>query len=211
MIAPLRPAVLLAKIAATLDQLSHGRFELGVGVGWQREEFDAVGVAFDSRAQRLIDSMRACRVLWSGERQSFVSPTVSFADILSLPKPSREIPLWFGMAATPTARPWMAELAAGWVPMAVDPRQLAVDIAALREAYTAAGRDAATLRVRAGLPLRVGDQRRQDLGATLDGISAAAAAGVTDVEIFVAAFVGSASDVDSVLREIATRGVENRG
>lgn len=205
LIAPLRPAVLLAKIAATLDRLSGGRFELGVGAGWQREEFDASGVSFEDRTQRLIDGLRACRVLWGGERRSFESPTVSFADILSLPAPGAPIPLWLGIKPTPRARRWMAELGAGWVPMAVDPAQLAGDIDAIREEYGRQGRDPAALRVRAGLPLRRDANRRADLAATLDGVEASRAVGVTDVEIFLGAFAPAAADIDAALQEIAAR------
>lgn len=205
LIAPLRPAVVLAKIAATLDQLSHGRFELGVGTGWQREEFAAAGIPFASRNQRLLDTVRACRTLWSGERQSFDSPTVQFEEILALPQPHAEIPLWFGVAPTPSLLAAMAEFSAGWVPMEVDPSKLAVDIAALRSAYTAAGRDPAAIRVRAGLPIKLDTQHRPDLSATLDGIAAATAAGVTDVEIFAAAFVARPEDVEPILKAIAAR------
>jgi len=205
LIAPLRPAALLAKTCATLDRISHGRFELGVGTGWQREEYEAVGVPFEDRGQRLIDALRTCRALWTGERCSVETPTVTFAEILSQPCPTREIPLWLGMAPSARARAWMAELGAGWVPMAVKPDALAPDIAAIRDAYARGGRDANTLRVRAGLPMRVGADRRPDLAATLDGLDDAGAVGVTDVEIFVSAFARSAADIDLVLREVAAR------
>ncbi len=206
LIAPLRPAALLAKIGATLDCVSRGRFELGVGSGWQREEYDAVGVPFDQRKERLIDTLRACRVLWSGERRSFHSPSARFEEILSLPAPRREIPLWLGMKATPRARGWMAELGAGWVPMAVDPVRLKGDIESIREAYSASGRNPDELRVRAGLPIRLGSDRRPELAATLDAVDAAISCGVTDIEIFLSAFARSASDIDRALASIAAFG-----
>src|SRR5262245_64884473 len=64
LVAPLRPAVLLAKTAASLDVLSQGRLELGVGVGWQREEFEAEGLDFAARGELLTETLAACRVLW---------------------------------------------------------------------------------------------------------------------------------------------------
>ena len=64
LIAPIRPALLLAKTVATLDALSGGRVDLGVGVGWQAEEFAAAGVRFGLRTARMHDALRACRALW---------------------------------------------------------------------------------------------------------------------------------------------------
>ena len=61
LIAPLRPPALLAKIVATLDQLSRGRLDLGVGTGWQPAEYDAMGLDFAKRAQMLDDTIAACR------------------------------------------------------------------------------------------------------------------------------------------------------
>ena len=106
LIAPLRPALLLAKTAATLDVLSGGRLDLGVGLGWQREEFAGAGVPFEGRAARLDDQLRACRALWSGEPVSFRSATVSFDDLICLPRPLQPggPPLWFGVAATEAQR-----------------------------------------------------------------------------------------------------------
>lgn len=203
LIAPLRPPVLLAKVAATLDCLSQGRLELGVGTGWQLEEYEAIGVPFEKRSARLIDGLRACRVLWTGERNSFESATVRYEEALSLPKPVGDIPFFLGMKPTPAVRGWLAELGAGWVPMAVEPEQLAADIEAIRAAYSEGGRDPAQLRVRAGLPVKLGGDRRPDLIRTLEGVEAAVSAGVTDVEIFLRAFAGSAAEIEDCLNAIA--------
>ncbi len=207
LISPLRPAALLAKICATLDQLSGGRLELGVGSGWQREEYEAVGVPFAKRAQRMVDGLRACRALWSGERVSFDSATVSYQEILSLPSPvqSAGIPLWLGLAPTPRVRQWMAELNAGWVAMAVAPEELAGDVSAIRDTFSERGRAVEDVRVRAGLPIRLGENGRPDLRLTLEGIDAALAVGVTDIEIFLSAFVALPEQLPEVLREIAAR------
>src|SRR3954469_3368840 len=79
-IAPLRPAPVLAKTVATLDVLSGGRVDLGVGVGWQREEYDATGLDFAKRGQLLDDTIGACRELWSQLPASYTSVTGSFKD-----------------------------------------------------------------------------------------------------------------------------------
>ena len=134
-----------------------------------------------------------------------------FAEILSLPAPQREISLWLGMKPTARVREWVAELGAGWVPMTVDPDCLRGDIDGLREAYAAAARDPAELRVRAGVPIRVGSDRRPDLGKTLDAVDAAILSGVTDVEVFLGAFARSASDIERALESIATFGKTSRG
>src|SRR5207237_1783610 len=85
LIAPLRPAVLLAKTAATLDVLSGGRLELGVGTGWQQEEFEALGVSYEDRWQRTDDAIAACRVLWRDLPSTFESSTLSFHGFFCAP------------------------------------------------------------------------------------------------------------------------------
>ena len=88
LIAPLRPAAVLAKTLATMDVLSQGRLEVGVGTGWQREEYEAAGVPWNrSGAERLTDTIAACKALWRDSPASFRSATVNFDDIWCEPKP----------------------------------------------------------------------------------------------------------------------------
>src|SRR6478672_10743498 len=77
LIAPLRPAALLAKQVATLDQVSGGRVDLGVGAGWQREEYEAEGLAFEQRGRLLTDTLAALKTLWRDTPADFDSPTLS--------------------------------------------------------------------------------------------------------------------------------------
>src|SRR6476620_591294 len=81
--------VLVAKQAATLDNLCGGRFTLGVGVGWSREEFDALGIPFERRGARTAEYVAAMRTLWRDEIASFEGEFVNFDSVRVTPKPMR--------------------------------------------------------------------------------------------------------------------------
>ncbi len=204
LIAPLRSAVLLAKQAATLDVMSGGRLDLGVGVGWQEEEYQASGIPFDRRLSRMTDQLRACKVLWSSQPASFDSPTVRFRDITQVPAPVQAggVPLWFGIAAGEQNCRRIAELGAGWVPISVDPGAIAPGVASLRAAFRAAGRDPAELGVRAGVRPLFTNDGRPDLEATLAQVPAMAEAGVTCIEMQPAVFCRERTDLVPFLRRI---------
>src|SRR5262245_13979784 len=155
LIAPLRAPLVLAKTAATLDVLSGGRLDLGVGVGWPEEEYAAAGVPWASRWRRLEDGLRACRALWRDAPASFRSETVSFDEVWCLPRPVQEggVPLWFGVALGQRNLERVAELGAGWMPMDSRPEAIRTGLARLREALARAGRSAAGFGVRAHAPL----------------------------------------------------------
>jgi probable F420-dependent oxidoreductase len=152
LIAPLRPAVLLAKQAATLHTLSGGRLVLGISTSWHADEYAAAGVPFAERGQYLDDIVGACRALWGVQPASFSSSTVSFSSVYCVPKPAHvdDIPLWFTgkMRAQLVRR--VARFGHGWLPwIGADTRlePLAEDIAALKSAMVAEGRDPAQLEV----------------------------------------------------------------
>ena len=90
--------VLVAKQAATLDTLSGGRLTLGVGVGWSREEFDALGVPFERRGARTKEYVEAIRTLWRDDVASFDGEFVHFDAVRVNPKPvhDRRIPIVVG-------------------------------------------------------------------------------------------------------------------
>lgn len=90
--------VLVAKQAATLDVMSGGRLTLGVGIGWSREEFMALGVPFSHRAARTVEYVQALRVLWREDWSSFHGRFVDFDSIRVYPKPARDrqVPIVFG-------------------------------------------------------------------------------------------------------------------
>lgn len=206
LIAPLRPAIVLAKTAATLDVLSRGRLELGVGVGWQREEFDAAGLDFDARARRLDDTLAACRALWSGSPASFASETVRFERIWCEPRPVQEggIPVWFSGTLHRRNLARIVRWGDGWIPiMTATPGDLAEGARRLRDAFADAGRDPARLRVRGSLPVAKGAGGRPDLRRTLEGAGDLGRAGATDVQLPLLAFARRPEEVPDRLAELA--------
>src|SRR5215207_3402630 len=90
--------VLVAKQAATLDTLSGGRFSLGIGIGWSRDEFDALGVPFERRAARTAEYVAAMRTLWRDDVASFSGEFVRFDSIRVNPKPivAKRVPIVLG-------------------------------------------------------------------------------------------------------------------
>jgi probable F420-dependent oxidoreductase len=107
--------VLVAKQAATLDTLSHGRLTLGVGIGWSADEFAALGIPFAHRASRTIEYLAAMRALWRDDRASFDGEFVRFREVRSYPKPvrGRRIPIVLG-GNSPAALARAATHADGW-------------------------------------------------------------------------------------------------
>lgn len=93
----LRPGV-LARTAATVDELSGGRLVLGVGAGWNRTEFEAFGIPFDHRFERFIEAFGIIRRLLNAERVTFRGEYESCSDAVLLPRPRRRLPLMVGAA-----------------------------------------------------------------------------------------------------------------
>jgi probable F420-dependent oxidoreductase len=205
-IAPLRPAVLLAKTAATLDVLSRGRLDLGVGTGWQPEEYEATGVPFRGRAARMDDTVRACQALWTQEPPvSFSSATVSFGDTWCEPRPLQPggVPVWFGGGANEATARRVAELGAGWLPIGVMPDdELTAGIALIHRACAAIGRDPATVGVRAGLAIASDDDRRVDLDRTVARVPALRELGVTVLSVTPARSVRAPGEIAPFLASL---------
>jgi probable F420-dependent oxidoreductase len=203
LIAPLRPALLLAKTVATLDVLTGGRLDLGVGTGWQREEFAAAGVSFAGRAARMDDALRACRALWSRAPASFDSATVSFRDLWCLPRPVQEggPPLWIGGALGAGNLARLVEYGSGWMPL-VAHDELAEGVARLRAALRAAGRDPANVGVRAAPAPVAGPDGRPDLERTLATLPRLRELGVTHAAFAIGLWARRPEEVRGVLERL---------
>ena len=104
-ILPLRNPLVLAKQVATLDHMSGGRIELGIGVGWLKEEFEALGVPFEKRGKRTDEYVAAMRALWSQGAASFAGEFVHFSEVTCSPRPvARKVPIVIGGHSEAAAR-----------------------------------------------------------------------------------------------------------
>jgi probable F420-dependent oxidoreductase len=193
LVSPLRPAVLLAKTAATVDHLSNGRLELGVGVGWQPEEFAAVGADFNRRGELLTDGVAACRALWGSDPASFHSATTEFDELCCNPKPTRPggIPVLFSGTLGSRNRARIVELGNGWITHPRQPLdQTRAGVESLVRSFEEYGRDPATLIVRTSLPIVRGEPGGEpDFDASFASLDAHREAGVTDLTIWTNSFV----------------------
>jgi len=205
MISPLRSAVLLAKSAATLDVLSDGRLDLGVGTGWQREEYEASGIPFKGRMQRMDEQLTACRKLWEGGPTTYQAETVQLERVWSEPKPAQQrLPLWFGVKPDATNAERIARLGDGWIPISTRLDFIRPGIECIQEAFVAAGRDPSELMVRARPEIVYTPQGNIDLDATLSSADAMRAAGITHLEFFLTSLIQDPNQVDSFIDTIST-------
>jgi len=90
------PPGLIAKMAATIDEISGGRFVLGLGAGWNRREFDAFGIPYDRRVSRFAEAFEIIRRLLDGERVTLDGQFHRADDVVLLPRPARRVPLMIG-------------------------------------------------------------------------------------------------------------------
>ncbi len=146
-IAPLHSPVLLAKRAATLASLSGGRLRLGLGIGWQREEYAAVGAPFARRGERLEESVAVMRELWRHAPASYHGETVSFDRLHLAPLPATgPVPIVLGGHSDAAVRR-AGRIADGWFPYTIGPDDFARQADLLRVAAQDAGRDPADIEV----------------------------------------------------------------
>ncbi len=164
---PYRPALPTAKMLATIQELSGGRLRLGVGVGWMKAEFQALGVDRKRRGRitdETLDFFQRCFA--KDEMEANGQP------FLFLPRPERP-PFYIGGAA-PHALERAARYGDGWLPMGGDPAKLAPDIAKLRELRAEAGKPPPEVVLMTAFPV-------DDTAAVSDHVSALADVGVTQI------------------------------
>ena len=157
LILPERNPVVLAKEVATLDHLSGGRVELGIGVGWLKEEFDALGVPWERRGDRTDEYIEAMRALWATDNAEYRGEFASFEKASSNPKPVRgSVPIVVGGHSKAAARR-AGRYGDGFFPGKGRPHELRELIDIIRQTAADAGRDPSAIRVIASSPGLFGD------------------------------------------------------
>lgn len=142
---PQRQPLVLAKKLATLDVLSGGRLDLGIGIGWLREEFEALGIPFSGRAARTDEYVGVLRTLWGRDGVGFNGDHVQFAAVSSNPKPvNGTIPIFVG-GHSPGAARRAGRLGDGFWPGRGEPQEVGELFTVARRAAEDAGRDPATI------------------------------------------------------------------
>jgi probable F420-dependent oxidoreductase len=144
-ILPQRQTVLVAKQAAEVDLLTGGKFRLGVGIGWNRVEYEALGQDFSTRGKRLEEQITLLRRLWTEQSVTFSGTfdRITGAGLAPMPV-QRPIPVWVG-AQSPRAYRRAGRLADGWFPLMAPGPQLDAARQIVAEAAAEAGRDQASL------------------------------------------------------------------
>ena len=206
LIAPLRPAALLAKQVATLDQISGGRVDLGVGTGWQREEYDAQNLDFDERGQLLDDTLAACRVLWrdtpadAGHADAVVPRHLLRAQAGA---GGRSADLGRGHVARPQPRaPRRVRRRAGsrsWVRPRTASRPAPAG-SATRSPRP--GRDPDGLQVQAPIRMAKNADGEFDIAASMASVPDLVAGGATDIIVTLRAFAPEVASVPAVLMRL---------
>jgi probable F420-dependent oxidoreductase len=201
-ILPQRQTALVAKQAATLDVLCEGRLRLGVGLGWNAVEYEALGEEFSNRGARVGEQVELLRRLWTERSVTFNGKyhIVTGAGIAPLPI-QRPIPVWFGGSKKPALRR-IGRLADGWFPMMEPGPELTDAIATVHEAAVETGRDPSAIGMEGRIS--VGDANQDTIAAKIAAWREAGAthvslntmrANLTNVDAHIAALTTAASVV----------------
>ncbi|MDH6216883.1 LLM class F420-dependent oxidoreductase [Streptomyces pseudovenezuelae] len=174
LVLPQRQTALVAKQAAEVDVLSGGRLRLGVGIGWNKVEYDALGMPFAHRGARSAEQVELMRALWAEPTVTFRGRWDRVDNAGILPRPVRgTIPVWFGGNAEPVLRR-AGEIGDGWLPQRPPDETARAMVGRVRSYALAAGRDPAELSFEARLVLAEVPEPKwpdfvagwRDLGAT---------------------------------------------
>ncbi len=147
-----QPPALLARTVTTLDQVSGGRLDLGIGIGWSRDEYQAAGVPWHARGARLDETLDMLTAVWTGEPVEHKGPlwTIPPSRVDAKPAQNPHPPILLA-GLTPRSLTRIARRADGWLAVGLPLPMLTATVASLREQTASFGRDPAALR----MPLRL--------------------------------------------------------
>jgi probable F420-dependent oxidoreductase len=183
LVVPYRNPVVTAKMLATLDVMSGGRLILGVGVGWMKEEFEAVQApAFGERGKVTDEYLRLMRAMWTLEPAEFTGAHYRLPSVSALPKPRQKggIPIWVG-GHTDAALRRTGELADVWHPIAMRPPAMllpdeyAQKVEVIRGWARRAGRDPKSIGLSVRVPLELAPRSGKGAVSDLPGFRGSAA------------------------------------
>ncbi len=164
-ILPQRQTALVAKQAAEVDVLSGGRLRLGVGLGWNAVEYEALGEDFHNRGKRIEEQVEVMRALWTNDLVTFEGKWHRITDAGINPLPvQRPIPIWMGGYVDPVLRR-IGRMADGWVMVGGPGKDVKEQVERVRQYAREAGRDPASIGIQGGL--RYGDRNPEEWRADL--------------------------------------------
>ena len=200
LLAALRRPAVLAKQLATMDVLSGGRMDLGVGVGWQREEYEAVGLSFEGRGRLLDHTLEVCQTLWTQQRADYSSPELSFDGIHQMPKPLQQdgVPIWISGTVNARVARRLSRFGTRWIPWGPAITDLKGAIPAMKQAIVDAGGDPSDLQVQGSAGLRKGPDGSIDVPASVAPVAQLVADGATDIR-----FAGSLPDAGQAAEQLS--------
>lgn len=184
LIAALRRPATLAKQLSTIDVLSEGRLDIGVGVGWQREEYEANGVAYEGRGKLLDETLDVMQTLWRDTAAAYHSERIDFEKVHLNPKPLHPcgVPLWISGRLNPAVLRRIVRFGSGWIPWGADGMDPIGGRAKIAAEMEKAGRDMEGFQVGSYLQL-VEDGGKIDAEATMAPVAAMAEGGITDFRV----------------------------
>ena len=183
LLAALRRPAVLAKQLATMDVLSGGRVDLGVGIGWQREEYDATGLRFERRGRLLDHTLEVCQILWTQQRAAYSSPELTFDGIHQMPKPVQPggIPIWVSGTVNPAVARRLSRFGNRWIPWGPAIGDLQGAIPAMKQAIAESGGDPSELQVQGSAMLVKGSDGTIDVAASVAAVPQLVADGANDI------------------------------
>ena len=202
LITPLRNPALLAKTVATIDVISNGRLELGVGMGWQKEEYEAAGIDFTVREELFWETLEILKKFWSESPVSHNGKHFQFSDIWCNPKPvqGKNVPLLFGIKMTETNAAKIALLGDGWIPIKTSRSFIEQGNNLLTKAFAPYNK---TPRIRGQLPTKTNNLGYPDLTETLKEFEKSYEHGLREIEFFPINFAQDRDSIKNILTQIA--------